>query len=227
VAGRTVRQPDDGGSAGHNDGAVDGRHARSQRTSQRVLEAARELFLDHGYSQTTIDAIAARAGVTGQTVLNQFGTKCEVLAAVIDQAVVGDTEPLPLRERAWFTPSEDEPTAEAFARFAATMTAILARVAPVYDVVHCASALPEVKQLLRESRRRRRADQRYLIGVLAAAGHLRHDLDTDQAADIVYGLVNEDVYLLFTVDRRWSRRRFSSWLTDTLLHQLAATPDRH
>jgi AcrR family transcriptional regulator len=222
MAGRTVRQSDDSGISGR----VDGRRARSQRTSQRVLDAARELFLDHGYSQTTVDAIAGRAGVTGQTVLNQFGTKCDVLAAVVDQAVVGDAAPLALSERSWFTQRDGEPAAEAVARYVAEGTAILARVAPIYDVVRSASARPEVKELLLENRRRRRADQRDLIDTLVAAGHLRPDVDADQAADIVYGVMNEDVYLLFTVDRRWSRRRFSDWVADTLIHHLTTVQDR-
>jgi hypothetical protein len=32
------------------------------------------------------------------------------------------------------------------------------------------------------------------------------------------------VYLLLTTDCRWSRKRFASWLTETLLDQLVAAP---
>jgi AcrR family transcriptional regulator len=204
---------------------VDGRRVRSQRTSSRVLAASRELFLEHGYARTTIEGIAARAGVSAQTVYNQFGTKCELLAAVLDRAIVGDAAPVPVIERSWFVPADPEPAEGAIARFAAAATAILARVAPVYDVIRSASGLPEVGRLLTENRRRRRADQRHLVRALAAAGQLRPGLDINHAADVVYGVTNEDVYLLLTNDCGWSRKRFTTWLAATLLDQLAAAPD--
>ena len=39
-----------------------------RRTVQRILAAAAELFLTTGYAATTIDAVAARAGVSRRTV---------------------------------------------------------------------------------------------------------------------------------------------------------------
>jgi AcrR family transcriptional regulator len=205
--------------------SVDGRRARSQRTSLRVLAASRDLFVEQGYARTSIEAIAARAGVSAQTVYNQFGTKCELLAAVLDLAIAGDAAPVAVMERPWFLVDEDEPAADAIARFATAGTAILARVAPLYDVIRSASALPEVRRLLDDNRRRRRADQRHLVSELAAAGQLRPDLDLSHAADVVYGLLNEDVYLLLTADCGWSRKRFATWVAATLFDQLVTTPD--
>ena len=207
-----------------DNGGVDGRRARSRRTSSRVLAASRDLFLEHGYARTSMEAIAAGAGVSAQTVYNQFGTKCDLLAAVLDQAIVGDTAAVALMDRPWFVVDDGEDAAGAIARFAATGTAILARVAPIYDVMRSASALPEVRRLLARNRRRRRADQRKLVRALVATGQLRPDLDANHVADVVYGLVNEDVYLLLTVDCRWSRTRFTTWLAGTLLEQLVVPP---
>jgi AcrR family transcriptional regulator len=211
--------------AGGDGADADGRRARAQRTSRQVLAASRELFLERGYVSTTVEAIAEQAGVTAQTVYNQFGTKRELLAAVLDRAIVGDAAPVALIERPWFVVGEGETAAEAITRFAATATAIVGRVAPLYDVIRSAAALPEVRRLLADNRRRRRADQRRLVAALAATGQLRPDLDTGQAADVVYGLVNEDVYLLLTDDCGWSRRRYTSWLTRTMLDQLMTTPE--
>jgi AcrR family transcriptional regulator len=207
-----------------NDG-VDGRRARSLRTSSRVLAASRDLFLEHGYARTSMEAIAAEAGVSAQTVYNQFGTKCDLLAAVLDQAIVGDADGVAVMDRPWFVVDDGEQAADAIARFAATGTAILARVAPIYDVIRSASALPEVRRLLAGNRRRRRADQRKLVRGLVATGQLREDFDAEHVADVVYGLANEDVYLLLTGDCRWSRKRFTTWLAGTLLDQLV-TPSR-
>ncbi len=187
-----------------------------------MLTAARDLFLEQGYALTSMEAIADRAGVSAQTVYNQFGTKCELLAAVLDRAIAGDAAPVAVIERPWFVAGDTEPAADAIARFAAAGTAILARVAPLYDVIRSTSALPEVRQLLDDNRRRRRADQRHLVREFAAAGLLRPGLDVDHAADVVYALVNEDVYLLLTADCGWSRKRFTTWLAATLHDQLVS-----
>lgn len=45
----------------------------------RLVDAALGLFGEHGYAATTIDEIAARAGVTARTFFRHFGDKEEVL----------------------------------------------------------------------------------------------------------------------------------------------------
>jgi AcrR family transcriptional regulator len=58
------------------------RGAAAEATRERILEAAYDLFLNHWYDDVTIARIAKRAGVSGQTVLNHFGGKEDLLAAV-------------------------------------------------------------------------------------------------------------------------------------------------
>ena len=78
--------------------------------------------------------------------------------------------------------------------------AIVSRTAPIYEVVRRAAADPDVGALLDDNRGRRRADQRHLIETLWRSGHLRPDLDVDTAADVFYGLLNEEVFQLLTAD---------------------------
>lgn len=49
-----------------------------------VLKAARELVSGQGYQRFTMESLAARSGVTRQTVHNLFGTKAGVLGALFD-----------------------------------------------------------------------------------------------------------------------------------------------
>lgn len=53
-------------------------------TRERVLEAARDLFNEIGYDETTIRAIAERAGVSVGSVFTTFASKAEVLSHVMD-----------------------------------------------------------------------------------------------------------------------------------------------
>jgi TetR/AcrR family transcriptional repressor of mexJK operon len=48
--------------------------APNQTTHQRILEAALEVFLEHGW-QSSLDTIAERAGVARQTLYNHFPSK--------------------------------------------------------------------------------------------------------------------------------------------------------
>ncbi len=198
----------------------DGRRARSQRTRARIVDAATGLFLEHGYVATRIEAIAARAGVAVPTVYYLFGTKPNLLAAVLETTVAGPAA-TPIVEQSWVEDLGAAPLAEdAMRLLAAHATAIVARAAPIYDVVRRAAAEPEVAALFAESRRARRSDQRRLAELLAQAGHLRPGLEVDDTADVLYGLVNEEVFLLLTADCGWGRQRFEDWLAALLCHEL-------
>jgi AcrR family transcriptional regulator len=54
-------------------------------TREKVLEAARDLFNETGYEETTIRAIAERAGVSVGSVFTTFASKAEVLSHVMDR----------------------------------------------------------------------------------------------------------------------------------------------
>jgi AcrR family transcriptional regulator len=201
--------------------APDGRRERSRRTRARVIDAATGLLVDRGYLATTVEAVAEAAEVAVQTVYYAFGTKRNLLAAVLDARIAGDTDPVPVLRRPWV--DELAATADPVAAVELLVegsVAILSRAAPVYDVVRRAAADPEIAELLAGNRARRRADQRRLVEVLARAGHLRPDLAVGAAADAVYGLLNEEVVLLLVGDCGWSVTRFRRWATDLLLHQL-------
>jgi AcrR family transcriptional regulator len=48
-----------------------------------ILQAARKLFLNQGFSATSMDAVADEAGVSKRTVYDHFGTKKELFEAML------------------------------------------------------------------------------------------------------------------------------------------------
>jgi AcrR family transcriptional regulator len=58
---------------------MDQRRARGQRNRQALLDAAVELFTANGYEATTIEQIAAAAGVAPRTFFHHFATKDDIL----------------------------------------------------------------------------------------------------------------------------------------------------
>jgi TetR/AcrR family transcriptional regulator, mexJK operon transcriptional repressor len=48
-----------------------------------VLQSAEELFLAHGFNGTSMDEVAIRAGVSKQTVYNQFANKASLFVEIV------------------------------------------------------------------------------------------------------------------------------------------------
>src|SRR5579875_63531 len=61
------------------------RKLQAERTRQAILSAARRLFVTRGYRATTIEAIAEGAKVASQTVYAVFGSKRQMLMALLDR----------------------------------------------------------------------------------------------------------------------------------------------
>jgi AcrR family transcriptional regulator len=60
------------------------RAASAEATRHCIVDAARLLWLEHWYDDISMREIAARAGVVLQTVVNHFGTKEAIFAAVLE-----------------------------------------------------------------------------------------------------------------------------------------------
>ncbi len=60
------------------------RTTTSDATRTRILDAARELCVEQGFSRFTMDGVAERAGVSRLTVYYQFGSKADLLEALLD-----------------------------------------------------------------------------------------------------------------------------------------------
>jgi AcrR family transcriptional regulator len=55
---------------------------KRERTRRQLIDAAIAMFSEHGVAQTTLQQIAAGAGVTKGTIYNHFETKTEIVGAV-------------------------------------------------------------------------------------------------------------------------------------------------
>jgi AcrR family transcriptional regulator len=73
-----------------------------------IRAAAQRLFLQRGLQQTSMDAVAAEAGTTKQTVYRYFGSKERLFAAVLENLVVDRLRPDLLRT----VPADARPDAD-------------------------------------------------------------------------------------------------------------------
>jgi AcrR family transcriptional regulator len=70
------------------------RNSRSSKTNESILSSAATLLAENGYQQTTLDAIASRAGVTRATIYYHFDSKEHLYEALIRKYLQGATERL-------------------------------------------------------------------------------------------------------------------------------------
>ena len=56
---------------------------KSEAKGEAILDAARDLMLEHGYSATSLEMVAERAGVGKPTIYNRFGSKEGLFNAVV------------------------------------------------------------------------------------------------------------------------------------------------
>lgn len=70
-------------------GSLGGRPSReeSEKLGERILDAATDLFLTHGYGATSIEAVARRARVSKRTFYSRFEDKSALFRAVVHRIV--------------------------------------------------------------------------------------------------------------------------------------------
>ena len=164
----------------------DGRRQRSAASRARILKSAALLFASDGYAATTMDMIAAEAGLAVQTVKYTYHTKARVLLEVIEMvAAAGD--PLPVPQRAWF---REATTADSpHRRLAVTVeygTDIFVRLAPLTAAIATAATTdPEVRRCRRATDAARRAGLAAIVTALQSQDHLNPRLTAQQALDVL------------------------------------------
>jgi len=198
------------------------RAEQAAQTRLRILEASGDLFAERGYGATTIDAVAARAGVAVDTVYAIFGTKKGMLSALIDLRVTGSGEGSDVLAgegpRALRTATNQS---QMLAGFAADIVPRIERVRPIDDVMQSAGAIDvEVAELRARMQENRLSKLTTFIEWVAANGPLRENVGIDEAATIAWTLTSPEVNQLLRDVRGWSAQRYQEWLAATLVRLL-------
>jgi AcrR family transcriptional regulator len=205
---------------------------QARATRRAIVDAAGRLFVAHGYGATTVDAIAADAGVSRKTVFTSVGGKVEALKLAVDWASVGDDEPVPMLERQHVRAAVEEPDARRILRlYAADSVRISGRAAALHAVVQAASGLDrDVRALAEDLRAQRLRGMTFIVELLAARSALLPGLTVAEAADVLWLLGDPAVYTRLVVEQGWPLDRFEEWLRAALVSLLVAPgyrPSRH
>lgn len=192
------------------------RQRQAEQTRQRILEAARALFGREGYAGTTVEAIAAAAGVSPKTVAAVFGSKRGILAEMLDPTGFGSLHQDTLaRLRA-----ENDPTRRV--ALAAELTRRVYDASPAeFTLLRGAGAIaPELADVAEQVEQRRWQQIERLVGFLHDHGALRADLAPGAATDEAWALASFDLYAMLVLQRGWPPHGYEAWLADMLIARL-------
>ena len=189
---------------------------RRGEAPQLVIAAASRLFATKGYLATSIEDIAAEAGVARPTVFTAVGAKPVILREVVDQALAGDNASVPVAERDWWRETVEEPDAATSIRLLArTMTSIGHRIALIARALETAASVdPEAAEVWDRYQRQRRVGLRQFAEALATK-HASLRCDVDTMTDTLW-MLQPSAYVRLVADGGWTRKRYEAWLADLL-----------
>ena len=177
-----------------------GRRAEKHReTFSRVTATAAVLFAARGYAATTVEDIAAAAGVSPGTVYNHFGTKGAILFAV---TMVRSTDDLDAAVAAL--------DVERMTPLDAVMVVVMTYISPMLELdrdlaaeVFGASFHPSRRTLAADFESRDEHAIAHLVGVLGglrARGAVRGDVEPQQAAILVFSVAAVAIIMYLTAE---------------------------
>lgn len=198
------------------------REDAARRTRQAIVAAAADLFVTNGYTGTSLAAIAAAADVARPTVFAAFGSKAALLRQVLDRALAGDDEPVPVASRPWFAPVWQARTPPAVLdAYATACTLIGERAAAVFETVRrAADNAPEAAELWTTLQENRVAGARMVLDHVRRTGDLRPELDTERAVDVLWIWNDPAHYSALVGGRGWAPREYRDWLSARMRESL-------
>ena len=198
------------------------RQRQAADTRRRIFEAAEELFTHDGYVTTTIAAIAEHAGVAVQTVYAATKSKRDILKGILDLAISGEAEQVPIQASSRWKEIEAETDPRTTLRKLARLhREICVRQAPAFAIMaDAAGSDPEIRTLMHDMADQRYHDHHRLAKTLHSTSDIRPGLTSRRSADIIWALANERTYLALVRDRRWPTQDYEDWLADQLIAAL-------
>ena len=194
------------------------RQQQAQMTKDRIVQAARRLMAERGWTPTTIEAIATEAGVATATVYAAFGNKRAILEAM-REAMRRDSKIPELM-------AEAEGESQVHRRLELWAQLIRQQMETSYDVIaihrDAARSDPDAAKAYRvvlDSRA-----ETFVRFIRDLRDGLPDAMDERTATDLLWAFSNEEIWRELTEERGWPPDRYEQWLARTLIAQLVTAP---
>lgn len=196
----------------------DVRRKAAEGTRQRVLDAARDLFVRQGIDSVTVAAIASRAHVAESTIYAIYKSKEGILRELMRATLFGQRFQI-----VQSTLKEVTDPVRQIALSARVARAIYEGESAELGLMRGASAFsPALRKLEREFEQIRLDAQRKRVQSLFDQRRQKGGLSFDDARRILWMYTSRDVYRMLVHEGGWSPDRYQEWLSNTLLDALVA-----
>jgi AcrR family transcriptional regulator len=198
------------------------RRAQAAATRVDILDAAQRLFEQRGYPATTMEAIAAEAGVALKTVYVAFETKSGLLRALWNHLLRGGRDEAPVADQQWYRELLEETDPERQLRLTAHNSCLVKRrIGGVLEVIRSAAPTDaDIGALWSRIQTEFHANQRVIVESLNDKNALAPGLDVDRATDILWTLNHPNLWQLLVDERGWTPEEYEHWFADTACSQL-------
>lgn len=160
--------------------------------------------------------IAGAAGVAVETVYATVGSKAAILIRLVDVAVVGDDEPVPLRDRPEYSRLGKGTRATRARAVAELMWDINTRIGGLERAVQQGAGVDESFAAMQAESRARQ-----LCGVREAIEQMGVSSPTEEQVVGLLAVTCSDVYMLLTREVGVGRETYVDWLAATIEEHLA------
>jgi len=196
-----------------------GRRAAAELRRVAVLDAAWAQFREHGFTATTVEAVAQDAGVSAATVYKTLGGKVGVVRALVARALEGAPSGAPAAEarsdRLRETATDPRALVEGWG---ALLAEVSPRVSPIVLLLRdVADADPSAAELFAEVEADRLTRMAENAAALDRRGGLRPGVTRAAARDLLWTYTAPDLFDLLVRRRGWSVRRYARFVTDAMV----------
>lgn len=189
------------------------RREQAAETRRRIVSAAHDLFVGHGYGRTTIAEVANAAGVAVETVYAAYRNKPTLLREVWYATFRGDDADIRLLDRPEIREVLAEPDlATRLRAHADVLTPVFRRITPLLRALQgAATSEPAADGMLAEfDERRLDAAGRY---ALAAAATCQLAVSEQECRDLFAATMDGALWYRLVEQRGWSDERFAEMLS--------------
>jgi AcrR family transcriptional regulator len=201
------------------------RKAQARQTRERIVQAARQQFLESGYAATSVAAIAAASDVSVDSIYKAFGGKPGLIRAIFERALEGQG-PVPAEQRSDRLQAEETDPRKIIAGWGRFVMELSPQGAPIVLLIRDAAATdPELVALLEEIDASRMRRMTANARRFQRAGHLRPGMSVRAAADVMWTDSSPELYDLLVLRRGMSLPRFGRFVTDAMTAALLPVAD--
>ena len=201
------------------------RREQARLNREAIVAAARQRFLDDGFTATTIATIATDAGATADTIYKSFGGKAGLLRAMCEDALNGEN-PIPAEQRSDAMQASETDPRRMLRGLGTLTTEVAPRIAPLLLLLSTAAeADPAMAQLRADFDAARLARMTQIVQILASKTQLRPGLSVEEAAEIMWAYSSPELYGLLVLTRGWRPERYGEFVGESLVDALLGGRD--